>query len=236
MTPTSTAARDETPAEVELDAAALVFDNDGVLVDSVEAGNEAWTRWAEEHDQDPAHVLTVIHGRRAADTVADLLATEAPDRVAAASARIDELELETAHRARALPGAHALLTALAALADSDGLRWAVATSGGRPLARARIEAAGLPVPAVLVTAEDVEAGKPAPDPYVTAAARLGVDPAECVVFEDTEAGIEAGRAAGATVVGVNLMAGPGAAAHVVTDLASVSCHAQDGRVVVRLAT
>lgn len=228
------AARDETPGEVELEVAALLFDNDGVLVDSVDAGNDAWTRWAHEHDQDPDHVLTVIHGRRAADTVADLLATEGADRVAAASARIDELELETAHRARALPGAHALLTELAALADSDGLRWAVATSGGLPLARARIGAAGLPLPEVLVTAEDVAAGKPAPDPYETAASRLGVDPADCIVFEDTEAGIEAGTAAGATVVGVNLMAGPGAATHVVTDLASVSCRARDGRVVVRL--
>ncbi len=230
MSHSSAAARDETPEEVELEVAALVFDNDGVLVDSVDAGNEAWTRWAEEHDQDPEHVLTVIHGRRAADTVADLLPA---DLVEAASARIDELELETAHRARALPGARALLTALAA---DGGLRWAVATSGGRPLARARIEAAGLPLPEVLVTAEDVEAGKPAPDPYLTAATRLGVDPADCVVFEDTEAGIAAGGAAGATVVGVNLMAGPGVADHVVTDLASVSCHARSGRVVVRLST
>lgn len=211
---------------VELDVAALLFDNDGVLVDSVDAGNEAWTRWAEEFGQDPAHVLSVIHGRRAADTVADLITDE---RRAAATARIDELELETAHRARALPGSLALLNSL------EGVRWAVATSGGRPLARARIEAAGLPLPDVLVTAEDVAAGKPAPDPYLTAAQRLGVDPADCVVFEDTEAGIEAGTAAGSTVVGVNLMAGPGRAAHTVTDLASVSCRPAAGRVVVRLS-
>lgn len=231
MTSTSAAARDAIPQDVvELDVAALLFDNDGVLVDSVEAGNDAWRRWAEEFDQDPDHVLRVIHGRRAADTVADLITDE---RRAAATARIDELELETAHRARALPGSLELLTSLAA---SDGVRWAVATSGGRPLARARIEAAGLPLPDVLVTAEDVAAGKPAPDPYVTAAERLGVDASDCIVFEDTEAGIEAGTAAGATVVGVNLMAGPGAAPHTVTDLASVSCRPAAGRVAVRLTT
>ena len=211
---------------VELDVAALLFDNDGVLVDSVEAGDDAWTRWAKEFDQDPGHVLSVIHGRRAADTVADLVTDH---RLAAATLRIDELELETAHRARALPGARELLTSL------GGVPWAVATSGGRPLARARIEAAGLPLPDVLVTAEDVETGKPAPDPYLTAAARLGVDPRDCVVFEDTEAGIEAGAAAGALVVGVNLMAGPGRATHTVTDLAAVTCLAADGRVVVRLS-
>ena len=215
---------------MQLDVAGVIFDNDGVLVDSVEAGNEAWTRWAEEFGQDPDHVLRVIHGRRAADTVADLVTDE---RRAAATARIDELELETAHRARALPGSHSLLTALASSGD---VPWAVATSGGRPLARARIEAAGLPLPDVLVTAEDVSAGKPAPDPYLAAAERLGVDPADCVVFEDTEAGIEAGSAAGATVVGVNLMAGPGAAAHTVIDLASVSCRSAGGRVLVRLQT
>ena len=215
---------------VELDVAALLFDNDGVLVDSVEAGNDAWTRWAEEFGQDPGHVLSVIHGRRAADTVADLITD---DRRAAATARIDELELETAHRARALPGSLELLTSLAA---SEGVRWAVATSGGLPLARARLGAAGLPLPEVLVTAEDVASGKPAPDPYLTAADRLGVDPADCIVFEDTEAGIEAGSAAGATVVGVNLMAGPGQAAHTVTDLASVSCRPVAGRVAVRLST
>ena len=165
-----------------LDVAGLLFDNDGVLVDSVASGNEAWTQWAGEHDLDPAHVLELVHGRRAADTVAALLPA---DRVAVATDRINALELSTAGTTVALPGALALLTSLV----GAGLPWAVATSATRPLALARLEAAGLPVPEVLVTADDVERGKPAPDPYAEAAARLGLDPADCVVLEDSPAGV-----------------------------------------------
>ncbi len=203
------------------DVAALLFDNDGVLVDSTDAGDRAWTRWAEEHGQDPAVVLPMIHGRRAADTIALLLPA---DEVAAASDRINALELETAVDCRAIPGA---LDLLSSLGDAP---WAVATSAIRPLAIARLEAAGLPVPHHLVTADDVEAGKPAPDPYLAAARALGVDPADCVVLEDAPAGVEAGNAAGARVIGVGLPAGtPGAWAEV-ADLRGVRAVPQAGRV------
>lgn len=197
-----------------LDVAGLLFDNDGVLVDSVASGNEAWTQWAGEHDLDPAHVLELIHGRRAADTVTALLPAA---QVAAATDRINALELATADATVALPGAHALLTSLV----EAGLPWAVATSATRPLALARLGAAGLPVPDVLVTADDVERGKPAPDPYAEAAARLGLDPADCVVLEDSPAGVQAGVAAGARVVGVSLPAGAPGTDLVVADLAGL---------------
>ena len=199
--------------------AALLFDNDGVLVDSDDAGQEAWARWCEEHGQDPAVVLPIIHGRRAADTIA-LLLPEA-DR-AAAGDRINALELETAYAVKPLPGAHDLLTSL------EGGLWAVVTSATRPLALARLEAAGLPLPPVLVTADDVDAGKPAPDPYLAAARELGVDPTGCVVLEDAPAGVQAGLAAGARVVGVSLKDGASGAWLTVDDLRQVTGMPADG--------
>ncbi|KQT90824.1 hypothetical protein ASG49_13895 [Marmoricola sp. Leaf446] len=209
-----------------LDVAGLLFDNDGVLVDSVASGNEAWTQWAGEHDLDAAHVLELIHGRRAADTVATLLPA---DQVVRATERIDELELSTSGATVALPGALALLTSL----TEAGLPWAVATSATRRLALARLGAAGLPVPDVLVTADDVAHGKPAPDPYVEAATRLGLDPADCVVLEDSPAGVEAGVAAGARVVGVSLPEGAPGTDLVVADLSELTAVAQGAGVRLR---
>lgn len=204
-----------------LDVAGLLFDNDGVLVDSVASGNRAWTQWAHEHDLDPVHVLELVHGRRAADTVATLLP---PDRQAAATDRINALELASAGSTVALPGARELLTRLV----EAGLPWAVATSATRPLALARLRAAGLPLPEVLVTADDVDRGKPAPDPYAEAARRLGLDPGACVVLEDSPAGVEAGVAAGARVVGVSLPQGAPGTDLVVADLSGLEARAHDG--------
>ena len=175
-------------------AAALLFDNDGVLVDSTAAGEDAWTSWAVAHGLDPAAVLTGIHGRRSRETVARFLPA---DQVADATAEIDAQELGTATRTRPLPGAVALFSQV-----PDHAR-AVVTSASRPLAIARLTAAGLPVPAVVVTSEDVDAGKPAPGPYLLAARRLGVDVTDCVVLEDSATGIAAARAAHAgAVIGV----------------------------------
>ncbi|MDQ1007819.1 HAD superfamily hydrolase (TIGR01509 family) [Streptomyces sp. V4I23] len=129
-----------------------------------------------------------------ADTVA--LPVTDPDEGPAALAEIDRLEVEAAATTTALGGAGTLLESL----SRD--RWAVVTSGVTVLARARLAAAGLPAPPVLITADDVSQGKPAPDGYRTAAANLGVDPARTVVFEDSTAGAQAGAAAGATVIGV----------------------------------
>ena len=210
------------PGPLELDVAALLFDNDGVLVDSVDAGNRAWRQWAQEHDLDEERVLEMIHGRRAQDTVMTLLPA---DQVAVATDRINELELGTASLTTALPGAAALLGSLA------GVRWAVATSATRPLALARLRAAGLPLPDVLVSAEEVEAGKPAPDPYLTAADRLGADAGDCVVFEDSGAGVDAGVAAGAHVVAIGLADGVArGAVTVVGDLGAVGAQPRGERV------
>ncbi|KAA0941746.1 HAD-IA family hydrolase [Streptomyces apricus] len=172
----------------------LLFDNDGVLVDSDLGVDQAWSRWARARGLDAGRVTETVHGRRSADTVA-LLVTDPGERPAAL-AEIDRLEIEAAATTTALPGALDLLTGL-----PPG-SWAVVTSGVTGLARARLAAAGLPLPPVLVTADDVDRGKPAPDGYLAAAGKLGVDPARTVVLEDSAAGATAGKAAGAYVVGV----------------------------------
>ncbi len=203
-----------------LEVRALLFDNDGVLVDSVASGNEAWTLWSREHDLDPDLVLSMIHGRRAGDTVAQLVEES---RRAAAVDRINELELSTASHTTAMPGALELLSSL------GDLPWAVVTSAIRPLALARLEAAGLPLPPVLVTAEQVAAGKPAPDGYRAAAEQLGVPAGDCVVFEDAPAGVEAGYAAGvAEVVGIGLQPGQSATSSLVPDLSHVTMRLSAG--------
>jgi len=178
----------------DLPAEAVLFDCDGVLVDSDASVVAAWSRWSRDLGLDPDEVVPQVHGRRAADTVEALVA--APER-AAARERIDRYELDAAAEVTAVPGAAALTAALPAG------RWAVVTSGTRALATARLAAAGVPAPAVVVTADDVQAGKPAPDGYRLAAGRLGVDVARCVVVEDAASGVAAARAAGvAAVVGV----------------------------------
>jgi sugar-phosphatase len=177
----------------------ILFDCDGVLVDSRELGERAWIAWATAHELDPAVVLDGIHGRRSVDTVARFVAPEA---VADAVAELDALELAGAAETTAIPGAAELLPAL----PRD--RWAVVTSAPPALARARLGAARLPLPAVLITGADVSAGKPAPDGYLAAAAALGVAASAAIVVEDTPAGIAAARAAGVrTVVGVGPDAG-----------------------------
>ncbi len=194
-------------------ATALLFDNDGVLVDSDAAVAASWSRWAAEHGLVPDDVVAVVHGRRAADTVAALLPAE---RRAAASALIDRYELEDAATVPAVAGAAGLLATLPAHA------WAVVTSGTPALATARLTAAGLPLPGVLVTARDVRTGKPDPEGYLLGARLLGVPPEETVVVEDSPAGIAAGRAAGARVLGVGARALGSGADVVVGDLTQVS--------------
>jgi sugar-phosphatase len=179
-------------------ASALLFDNDGVLVDSNAAGEDAWREWAVAHRLDPAEVLAGIHGRRSVETVSLFVPAA---RAAEATAHIDALELASAGRTRPLAGAADLVASV-----PDEAR-AVVTSAPRALVMARLTAAGIPVPAVVVTSEDVSAGKPAPDPYLVAAARLGLDVAECAIFEDSANGIAAALAAGAgTVIGVGTSA------------------------------
>jgi sugar-phosphatase len=172
---------------------AVLFDMDGTLVDSRELVERMWLTWAAEHGLSAAAVLAVAHGRRTLETieiVAPHLAT--PEE----AARLDALEAQEEGNETATPGAAALLAALPVAC------WAVVTSAGHALAATRLASVGLPVPAVLVGADDVLHGKPAPEGYLRAAAALGVAPERCVVVEDTPAGARAGRAAGAIVVGL----------------------------------
>jgi sugar-phosphatase len=159
-----TGGRSETPLRA-LPAGALLFDCDGVLVDSDLSVHRAWTRWAQSYRLDPDAVFAVVHGRRAADTVAVLIQS---DLQAEAIRRINRYELEDAASVGAIRGAKKLTISL------PPEIWAVVTSGTTALATARLMHAGITRPAILVTADDVAAGKPAPDGYLRAAAGLGV--------------------------------------------------------------
>lgn len=179
---------------LDLSAAAFLFDMDGTLVDSTALVERTWREFAAEHGLDAAQVVEHAHGRRTADTVLRFLG-ERPDAEDLALA-LESVDDGQADGVVEIAGAAALLDRLAA----EGAPVAVVTSARHDLARARLAAAGLAVPDVLVGADDVGAGKPAPDGYLAAAAALGVDPRDCVAFEDTEAGVEAVLASGATAV------------------------------------
>ncbi|GAA2273744.1 HAD family hydrolase [Actinomadura luteofluorescens] len=174
-----------------LSCAAVLFDVDGTLVDSTPLVERAGREWAAEYGIDPDAFMSGAHGRRTSDRVAEFLPA---GRVREATARLDALEAVSTDGIIALPGA------LDLLADMSGLPHAFVTSMDRAQFKARSEAAGIPSPPILVTAEDVAEGKPDPSGYLQAAGRLGVDPSACVVVEDAPAGIAAGRAAGATVL------------------------------------
>jgi sugar-phosphatase len=167
--------------------AAVISDLDGVLVDSAAATSRAWAAWAARHDLDGVAIQAANHGRPARDVVAEHVRAESVD---AEAAVLLDFELTDTEGVVAFAGAADVL----ALPEV-----AISTSCTLPLAQARLRAAGLPVPGVLVTADQVARGKPAPDPYLVAAERLGADPVDCLVLEDAPSGIAAGRAAGMTV-------------------------------------
>jgi mannitol-1-/sugar-/sorbitol-6-phosphatase len=167
--------------------AAVISDFDGVLADSSASIRRAWARWGERHGIDGAAIQAANHGRPSREVVAEHVA---PELVAAESAWVLEAEVADTDGVVAYPGAAEVL-ALPAVA--------IATSCEAPLARVRLAAAGLEPPEVLVTSDEVVRGKPAPDAYLLAAERLGVDPAACLVLEDAPSGVAAGRAAGMTV-------------------------------------
>ena len=180
-----------TPISLEVDA--ILFDNDGVLVDSHAEVTEAWTQMANEFDLDGEELLKTAVGVRAIDTLSRYL--EEP-KLSAAYNRLADLEIALATRTRMLAGAETLLKSLP---DST---WTVVTSAPRTLALARWAGAGITVPDQTVTGDDVSAGKPDPEPYLVGAKLLGVDPERCLVFEDSPSGGDAARAAGATVIAV----------------------------------
>lgn len=177
---------------VEISCEGLLFDLDGVLVDSTPAVERVWTKWAVAKGfNDPAEVVRFAHGRPSIDTMRDLLPGgdfELENQV------ILRGEIEDTEGVVALPGVRELLNSLPA----D--RWAIVTSCARPLAEVRLKTAGLPIPHRLQTADDVRRGKPDPEPYLKGAALLGIPAGKCVVFEDAPAGIRSGKAAGALVI------------------------------------
>jgi mannitol-1-/sugar-/sorbitol-6-phosphatase len=192
----------------------LLLDCDGVLVDSHSAAAVAWNQWATRWAPSFDFHRDVEHGRRIRDIVGELISDT--DDVAPAAAELKQLELDCATEVDAIYGAHQLLDSCPAGS------WAVVTSGNRALATARMASAGLPSAAVLVTGEDVENGKPHPDPYLVAAARLQLAPARCAVFEDAPAGIASARDAGVlTVVGVGAAAAAAPVSLAIADLRGV---------------
>ena len=197
---------------------AIIFDLDGVLIDADAVYERHWKQWAERRGVAFDAVLAVHHGRPAVQTV-ELVAPHL-DAVAEA-ARYNRHLLEDTDMSGvvAYPGALDLLTSL----PKD--RWAIATSATRDVAMSRLEFLGLPIPAAFVTADDVARGKPAPDPYLLAAERLGWEPSRCLVIEDAPAGITAAKAAGTSVLAVtttNAFESLGDADAVITGLTTIA--------------
>jgi len=181
--------------------AAVLLDMDGTLVDSDAAVERAWTVWAHDHDVNPSAALAVAHGNPADRTVRRLRPDLDEDAVAAAATRQLGLQYDDLSDIAPLAGAHELLFAL----DRLSLPWAVVTSADTHLAKARLDAAGI-TPPLLITIDDVAAGKPDPEGYLCAADRLSVDPSRCLVVEDSETGLAAGRAAGMHVAALRGLA------------------------------
>lgn len=169
----------------------LLFDMDGVLISSIASVERCWRRWCREHGADAAEALAVVHGCRAADTLRRFCSEE---ELPAEIARLEGYEIADQE------GVHALKGVLELLAGLPENRWTVVTSATRPLAQARLSAAGIVPPERMVTGDDVQEGKPHPAPYLAGARKLGLRPEECVVFEDALAGVASGRAAGCPVI------------------------------------
>ncbi len=182
-----------------LDVHAVLFDMDGTLVESAAAMDRHTRMWAERHSLDPEAVIRASHGRRDIDVIRELAPYADPH---AELAWFDHLSCTDADGVHAAPGAPGLLGTL------PPRRWGVVTSATRSVARSRMAAAGLPLPDVLVCAEDVADGKPSPEGYLAAAGRVGAPPSRCLVIEDAEAGLRAARAAGMPALAVAGPPGP----------------------------
>ena len=175
----------------EIFCAACLFDLDGVLINSTPAVARVWGRWAVERGFNPEEVVARAHGRPSLTTVREYLPNADHE---AENREVERREIEDLEGVIPLPGALDLLASL----PPD--RWTIVTSCTRPLAEVRIKAAGLPLPKKMITSNDIQHGKPNPEPFLKGAAVLGFPASECVVFEDVPAGIRAGKSAGARVI------------------------------------
>jgi sugar-phosphatase len=183
---------------------AIVFDMDGTLVDSTAVVERIWGDFAAEHELDVVELLAFAHGRQTHDTVTRFLPGLPEVEARTLTDGLQDVEAGTRDGTVEIPGAADFLGSL------PGDRVALVTSANHELARSRMAEAGVPWPAVVLASEQVAVGKPAPDGYLLAAAMLGVEPGEVVVFEDAAAGLEAARASGASVVVVGDHDGPAA--------------------------
>ncbi|MFC6062129.1 HAD-IA family hydrolase [Streptomyces ochraceiscleroticus] len=198
-----------------LTARALLLDMDSTIVNSEAVVERCWRRWAAEQGMDAEEVLKVVHGRQGWATMAALLPDRPMEQNHEDNRRMLAQETADTDGVVPVPGAPAFMAAL------DGVPHALVTSASIPLADARMGAAGLAMPAVRITAESVSASKPDPEGFLKGAAELGFAPEDCLVFEDSEAGIRAGQAAGMRVVGVGERAAAFAPTALVTDLTLV---------------
>jgi sugar-phosphatase len=218
----------ESASTIFIPCKGVLFDNDGILISSIDAAERSWSKWAQMRGVDIQAMLKVMHGCRTIDTLTKLR----PDLDLESEVQlVEDLQCEDNEGLKVLPGVLDLLRAL----PRD--RWTVVTSATERLARIRLAAGGIPIPDRLVTAELVTRGKPDPEPFLAGAALLGFKPGECVVFEDSASGVRAGRAAGCTVVATTFSHSPdslGDAHYVIEDLTGVTVENGASGIVLRL--
>ena len=211
---------------VEIQCKGVLFDSDGILISSIASVDRCWTRYCRLRGLEPERALQIVHGCRAVDTLLRVRPELADEEEIARELKIlEDFEVADNEDLRVLPGVLELLRAL------PRERWTVVTSATDRLVRVRLAVGGIPVPERMVTGDDVERGKPHPDPYLAGAALLGVPPEECVVLEDAAAGVRAGRAAGCTVVATTFsheLEQLGEAHYRVEDLSGVTVQVLEG--------
>ncbi|MGD0479310.1 MAG: HAD-IA family hydrolase [Terracidiphilus sp.] len=206
----------------------ILFDMDGILISSIASVERSWTKWAHLRGVDAALTRETAHGRRAVETIGLMRPDLDPE---VELKVIEDIEIADNEGLTVLPGVLELLAALPA----D--RWTVVTSATERLARIRMAAGGIPVPQRLVTADRVTRGKPHPEPFLAGAALLGVAPQDCVVFEDSAAGAQAGRDAGCSVIATTFshpVESLDAAHYLVRDLTGVKAEMADGAIALQL--
>jgi mannitol-1-/sugar-/sorbitol-6-phosphatase len=210
------------PSRHTLSVDALLFDLDGTLADSTDSVDRVWRQMAALLDKNPAEVVGRFHGMTGSQTLRTIDPTLSPRRVAELNDTLIDLEVADSAGVTAVPGA------LQALDGLPADRWAIVTSCPSRLAWARIDAAGLPHPTTVVTAEDVTHSKPHPEPYLLGAQRLGRDPRDCLAFEDAPAGVASALAAACQVLALRTSHRGSFEVDSVADLAGVTVEQFDG--------